>query len=438
MKCSTLVAYEDSVISSFELTEEKYSMEKRIVGIVSSLNLEPFGIYNENDGEMSALTSKNNIDILIEKYHGEKVFISRKRRDIEEKKVMRQFSNDNGFSSRILNGPYAKTLSKRHYFELTKNICTLLNTCWLSSPNMKYFAAKVMAGAILYNFETGQTLLITSLEMYGRTPSVDPHFENPQVSFPPSDIKYQNMWPMTNKTNEGTKLIIRTMEFNYLITASIRVDSIHLPEVRPSTKSFLLNSVESSKNTQIFLDRNVYEEAKLLGENLECSRIEISHSLYQVRQIRSKLTEIETYDKLRATFDILNIVTDQPVTIFTLCDFPKAIPSDDGEPYYNYTLGSKLFMKIATERFNKKYKAQLEKDIIESIMLKFKDKSKKIPQIIEEILDIYNVTGVEKIRILYNQELNRVLVKLTNVLAPSITKANKEIVKNIKIALKQH
>lgn len=228
------------------------------------------------------------------------------------------------------------------------------------------------------------------------------------------------------------------MEFNYLITASIRVDSIHLPETGPSTKSFLLNSVKSSKNTQIFLDRNVYEEAKLLGENLDCSRIEMSHSLYQVRQIRSKFTEIETYDKLRATFDILNIVNDQPITIFTLCDFSKAISSDDGEPCSNYTLGSKLCMKIATEVFNKKYKAQLEKETVESIMFKFKDKTKKIPQIIEEILNLYDTTDVEKIRILYNQDLNRVLVKLANVLSPSITKANKEVVKNIETALTQH
>jgi hypothetical protein len=88
---------------------------------------------------------------------------------------------------------------------------------------MKYFSAKVMAGAILYNLETGQALLITCVEVYGRTPSVDSHFENPRVSFPSSGIKYQNVWPMTNKTNEGTKLIIGTMEFYYLITASIRV-----------------------------------------------------------------------------------------------------------------------------------------------------------------------------------------------------------------------
>lgn len=55
------------------------------------------------------------------------MLISKKRRDIEDidetcekpKKIMRQISLDSGFSSRILNGPYAKKLSDRHYFEMT-------------------------------------------------------------------------------------------------------------------------------------------------------------------------------------------------------------------------------------------------------------------------------------------------------------------------------
>lgn len=74
-----------SITSKFVITAEmairpfSFHLGKRIGGIVNPLNLEPFALYNENDGEISALTSKKNIDILIEKYHGEKVFISDKR-----------------------------------------------------------------------------------------------------------------------------------------------------------------------------------------------------------------------------------------------------------------------------------------------------------------------------------------------------------------------
>ncbi|KAI9355501.1 hypothetical protein BD770DRAFT_411703 [Pilaira anomala] len=203
---------------------------------------------------------------------------------------------------------------------------------------------------------------------------------------------------MTNKTTDGTKLIIGTTEFNYLINTSIRVDSLHLLEVGTSTKSFLLNPAESSKNTQ-----------KFLSEDIGCSRIEISLSLYQVRQIRSKsisdglpnlysnfiirwrcskFTEIETYDKLQLLFDDLNMAQDQAVTILTWCYFSKPILSDNGEPYHNYTLRFASFLRITTEVFNKKCRAHLEKDIVESIMLKIKDQSQKIPKIIKEILRV--------------------------------------------------
>lgn len=139
---------------------------------------------------------------------------------------------------------------KRNYFELTGDICTLLNTSWLSSPNMKCFAAKLMAGgAIFYNLENGRALFITSVEVYGRTPSVDAHFENPQISFPPNCTRYQNVWSMTNSTSVRAKLIIGTMEFKYLITASIRVDSVYLPEAGPSTRSGL----QQNRNDPFFV-----------------------------------------------------------------------------------------------------------------------------------------------------------------------------------------
>lgn len=123
----------------------------------------------------------------------------------------------------------------------------------------------------------------TSVEVYGRTPSIDPHYENPQVSFPQSDAKYMNVWPMTSNTNDGLKLIIGTVQFNYLVTVSIRIYSVHSSEVGSSTKTFHLNSPEASKSNQIFLDRKVYQETKVLGEDVGCNRIKTSHSLYQLR-----------------------------------------------------------------------------------------------------------------------------------------------------------
>lgn len=97
----------------------------------------------------------------------------------------------------------------------------LLNTCWLPNPNMKYFCAKVIAGAILYNCITGLSLLITCVEVYGRNSAVDPHFENPALSYPPTNALYKRVWPTTVKTNDGVKLVIETTELQSLITSSL-------------------------------------------------------------------------------------------------------------------------------------------------------------------------------------------------------------------------
>lgn len=142
------------------------------------------------------------------------MLISKNRHDMESidesleipKKVMKQVSTNNGFSSRILDGAYAKKLSESQYFELTDDICVLLNTSWLSNPNLKNFATMVMAGAVMCNTDTGNTLLISTVEVYGRTPFVDPHYETPLMSFPPKFAKYKNVWPTTLKMSDGGKV----------------------------------------------------------------------------------------------------------------------------------------------------------------------------------------------------------------------------------------
>ena len=91
-------------------------------------------------------------------------------------------------------------------------------------------------------------------------------------------------------------------------------------------------------------------------------------------------------------------------------------------------------MKIATEVFYKKYKAELDKDLVESIMMKFSNIDQKIPQLIIEILKLYETMDAASIRILYNQDLNGILDKLASLSTPYITKANKEeVVQRIKI-----
>jgi hypothetical protein len=86
----------------------------------------------------------------------------------------------------------------------------------------------------------------------------------------------------------------------------------------------------------------LYEEVKQLGQDADCEGTDISHPIYQLQQLRSKFNEIETYHRLRFTFDLFNIVKDQPVSIFTLCDHTKAARLNDSKDPANYTLGSKI------------------------------------------------------------------------------------------------
>ncbi|KAI8876401.1 hypothetical protein K501DRAFT_279438 [Backusella circina FSU 941] len=77
-------------------------------------------------------------------------------------------------------------------------------------------------------------------------------------------------------------------------------------------------------------------------------------------------------------------------------------------------VGSKLFMKIATDILSKMYKARFHKDIVESIMLRFKRETQKIPKIVKVILDFFK-DDTETLRNLNNQELNRKLVRLADI-----------------------
>jgi hypothetical protein len=234
-----------------------------------------------------------------------------------------------GFSSRILNGPFAGALYQRSYLELSDNICLKLNQCWVQSPNLRYFAAKIFAGAILYNVDTSEALLITSIEVYGRTVSVDVHHENPEASYPRHDTKpYKDIYPISIKTNDGLKLVIGTTVFNCLVTGSIRVDRTYPAEFGPYITNFLINTRKESTKIQTFIDKNVHEEAKKPVDNPHARQIQSHRLLYQIRQLRSKFDHIETYEKCRATFDMFNFTHHQPLTIFTLCNYQKSFETD--------------------------------------------------------------------------------------------------------------
>jgi hypothetical protein len=97
--------------------------------------------------------------------------------------------------------------------------------------------------------------MITTIELYGRTSAIDPHYERSDVSLPPAQTRYKKIWPTTVNTSDGVKLLIGTDQSNYLVTGSIRVDKIAPAEAGPSTVNFTLYTQEDSRSTLIFLVR---------------------------------------------------------------------------------------------------------------------------------------------------------------------------------------
>jgi hypothetical protein len=89
-------------------------------------------------------------------------------------------------------------------------------------------------------------------------------------------------------------------------------------------------------------------------------------------------------------------------------------------------------MNIAGEVLSRKNKARLSKYIVEFIMLRFKNNTQKIP----DILDLYG-DNQDEIRILCNSNLNRQLMKLAGILSSYITKANGEIIKKVNHTMEQ-
>jgi hypothetical protein len=163
-----LSSYNDTVLKDCTIKNDE--KENNILHLSQMLGLKPYTIFDEGKPEVSSMSTEENIDLLIKEYYGKKIFVSKKRREIgtdwnqenkhgaKRNKAIIPIAEDQRFSSRILKGPFAEALYQRSYLELSDDISLKLNQCWVQSPNLKYFAAKIFAGAILYNVDTSEAL----------------------------------------------------------------------------------------------------------------------------------------------------------------------------------------------------------------------------------------------------------------------------------------
>lgn len=139
---------------------------------------------------------------------------------------------------------------------------------------------------------------------------------------PSLNNRYSNVNVISKVEDISKKLVIDILVFNALVTSSIRVDKIHLPEVGASRFLF-----SPAKETKVYLSSRSIEQAnKTVNERLKIAN---THDLdAQRRQVRSRLTSPRTYTSSRFSSRWTDRTSCRPYSILTLLDKDFADPNN--------------------------------------------------------------------------------------------------------------
>ncbi|CAO3687740.1 hypothetical protein G6F70_001208 [Rhizopus microsporus] len=149
--------------------------------------------------------------------------------------------------------PHRIMLMRNKYHEIDSSMTTLLNQDW--DPEAKYVYAQLLAGAILLS-SNGETILINTIEIYGRTKTIDIHRE----------------------MNSGESTIPpETLHISIL-------DVAESSKVGPVSSTFDVDC-----RTKIYVDKWSMEMATKLN-NMNGRSVESFHYVYRARQTRSNFS----------------------------------------------------------------------------------------------------------------------------------------------------
>jgi hypothetical protein len=302
---------------------------------------------------------------------------------------------------------------------------------------MRYACASMISGIILRNKD--KAIVINCVEIYGRTKTVDSHRESFRCkkglplhlsSLPPHNCRYKKIWTTTVSDNDGKKLIIGTKTFNALVTSSLRLDTVVLPDIGPSTTNFMLEGQLESMEAKIFINRESLNEAIKLAENPNTNSIYEYDTLYQLRQLRTRFHHHSTYFRCRASSSRTNSHTVRPYTIFALADYDNGHDESDGRT------GSLLFRSIGISVLQGNHTNQfgenvgcLDKTLVQQLKEKC-NKDSNVKKILHSITELYE-PDTQEIPIIGNPQLNTWLQMLSQHLSPYITRANRSVSETI-------
>lgn len=427
---SSIPFYRNHTDAMLYACQQQYSTDEckeKTLFILDTLNLQPFRINDGNNLEQNALAHVNVIKKLTsESEDFQSILPVKRKHELDDYRCKNCTLIPPPHLEKVLSlSPYFKALTTRRYTELSKELCTLLNDDWDLRPQTKFFCAQLFAGAILFNKNNGESILINGVEVYGRTGPVDAHREhfglikNTTISTslpPPISTTYEDVWPVTVNSSEGYRLTIGTQTCNLLVTSSLRLDKTIPPSLGATTNNFLLFSKKDSLSTVIYLDEESIKKALNLSKNSNTNYLSNSNFLFQLRQLRTKFNSLSTYYLCRASGPFTKTHINQPYTIFTLSGF------DNGQNG-NGNCGSKLLRRIALNVLAMGESATLDYEYVLSIQ---KKSNGKMLEIFNDILSDFSSTS-STIKIISNNQLNNHLEKIAILISPYITTANKSV-----------
>ncbi|OBZ82240.1 hypothetical protein A0J61_09707, partial [Choanephora cucurbitarum] len=311
--------------------------------------------------------------------------------------------------------------------------------------------------------ENNRGLLILALEVYGRDPSIDSHAEQRSStgstrqstsvpSFGHNDFEICTMH-QTEEKNVSMKLILGAHPFNALVTASARIDDLaDQPECGPNTVNFVVPPHSHSKY-KLYLDSQSWSDSLALGEKTNLDSIYTRSRLMQLRQLKTRCHEIDTYSSSRST--LFHGYLQQPMTVFTYGKGTTSISSGslssrllatlatsvmrDGESArlakkslffygsFNFltTMMILLLATLATSVMRDGESARLAKKSVEKLLSEF-TKETKAKVVFLRIIQLFDDN--DDIAIIGNSGLNSLAEELATLLAPYISTANKKSV----------
>lgn len=128
--------------------------------------------------ERNALTHQDHLQSLHESTTTVRA-ISPKKRKIKPDAIMT--SIEVSLCNTLICGLYTKRLLNQQYEELDDGMATLLNEDWSIFSQMHYACSRLLAGIILLDTLTGKSVIVNSVEIFGRRRSLDAHRESFRV-----------------------------------------------------------------------------------------------------------------------------------------------------------------------------------------------------------------------------------------------------------------